>query len=192
MKGLEGMNYVDPVEAVSEKFHMSPELLRALNPGKDFSLADEEIIVAAVSTGHDAKVAFIDVDKIRQTVTAYNKNHALVAFYPATVGSGEKPSPTGTRKVKVIQRNPTYHYNPEYQFKGVRSKTPFVIAPGPNNPVGSTWVGLNEKGYGIHGTPDPSKVSKSESHGCVRLTNWDARDLADRVTKNTTVSFRGK
>ena len=87
--------------------------------------------------------------------------------------------------------NPTYRYNPEYKFKGVKSRSPFTIAPGPNNPVGSFWIGLSAEGYGIHGTPNPSKISKSESHGCIRLTNWDAALLGASVKKGTPVVFVG-
>ena len=105
---------------------------------------------------------------------AFGADGKLLAFFPATVGSAEKPTPTGTLKVTSVQRNPTYRYNPEYKFKGVKSREPFTIKPGPNNPVGLVWIGLSAKGYGMHGTAEPSKVSKSESHGCVRLTNWDA------------------
>jgi lipoprotein-anchoring transpeptidase ErfK/SrfK len=105
------------------------------------------------------------------------------------VGSEEKPSPGGSFKVMSADRNPTYRYNPEYKFKGVKSKKPFTIAPGPNNPVGSYWIGLSAEGYGIHGTPNPSKVSKAESHGCVRLTNWDVGLLASNVKKGTPVVF---
>ena len=88
-----------------------------------------------------------------------------------------------------ISRNPTYRYNPEYRFKEVRSDKPFTIKPGPNNPVGSVWISLSAESYGIHGTPWPEKISKAESHGCVRLTNWDAERVAASVTKGTTVAF---
>jgi hypothetical protein len=118
-----------------------------------------------------------------------DKSNALIGFYPATVGSEEKPSPTGTLKVTEIDRNPTYRYNPAYHFKGVHSRKPFTIRPGPNNPVGTMWINLSGEGYGIHGTPFPEKVSKSESHGCVRLTNWDAERVAERVAKGTPVTF---
>jgi lipoprotein-anchoring transpeptidase ErfK/SrfK len=91
--------------------------------------------------------------------------------------------------VTSISHNPTYGYNPDYRFKGVRSKKPFEISPGPNNPVGTVWINLSAEGYGIHGTPSPGKVSKAESHGCVRLTNWDAERVADRVSKGTPVDF---
>jgi lipoprotein-anchoring transpeptidase ErfK/SrfK len=98
---------------------------------------------------------------------AFDPSGALVGFFPATVGSEEKPTPSGTFKVASADANPNYRYNPEYKFKGVKSTKPFTIKPGPNNPVGLYWIGLSAEGYGIHGTPNPSKVSKAESHGCV-------------------------
>ncbi|UFX45693.1 L,D-transpeptidase [Bradyrhizobium sp. 41S5] len=131
--------------------------------------------------------AKVEVDKKRQVVRRFDKSNALIGFYPATVGSEEKPSPTGTLKVTEIDANPAYRYNPAYHFKGVHSRKPFIIKPGPNNPVGSMWIHLSGDGYGIHGTPFPGKVSKSESHGCVRLTNWDAERVAERVSKGTPV-----
>jgi lipoprotein-anchoring transpeptidase ErfK/SrfK len=113
----------------------------------------------------------------------------LLALYPATIGSEEKPAPSGTLKVVRVARDPTYTYNPDFKFKGVKAKHELKIAPGPNNPVGSVWIALNQKTYGIHGTADPTKVGKVESHGCVRLTNWDALALAKMVRKGTPVVF---
>lgn len=86
-----------------------------------------------------------------------------------------------------MNSNPTYRYNPKYAFEGVKARVPFTIKPGPNNRVGSIWIGLSEQGFGLHGTAEPSLVSKSESHGCVRLTNWDAERLASSVKKGVTV-----
>jgi lipoprotein-anchoring transpeptidase ErfK/SrfK len=189
MKHLNALAYTSPREAIAEKFHMSQELLAALNPGKKFDQAGQKIFVAKVADPAKLTVDHIEVDKYRQTVKAFDQSGALVAFFPATVGSEEKPTPSGTLKVISADANPFYRYNPEYKFKGVKSKTPFKIAPGPNNPVGSFWIGLSAEGYGIHGTPDPSKVSKSESHGCVRLTNWDANLLGASVKKGTPVVF---
>lgn len=119
----------------------------------------------------------------------FDKSNALIGFYPATVGSEEKPSPSGTLKVTEVDRNPTYRYNPDYRFKGIRSRKPFTIKPGPNNPVGTVLINLTAEGYGIHGTPLPGKISKAESHGCVRLTNWDAERVAASVAKGTLVAF---
>ncbi len=189
MKNLAALGFTSAREALAEKFHMSEELLEALNHGKKFDRAGEVILVANVTNTFDQKVGRIEVDKSRQTVKAFAPSGELLAFFPATVGSGEKPTPSGTLKVISADANPIYRYNPDYKFKGVKSKTAFTIRPGPNNPVGSYWIGLSAEGYGIHGTPNPSKISKSESHGCIRLTNWDAGLLGKSVKKGTPVIF---
>ena len=169
---------------------MSEALLTALNPGKAFDKAGESIAVVAPEAAQKLpQVARLEVDKTRQTVKAFGADGKLLAFFPATVGSTDKPTPSGTLKVTSVRRNPTYRYDPEYRFKGVKSRVPFTIKPGPNNPVGLVWIGLSEKGYGIHGTAEPSRVSKSESQGCVRLTNWDAQRLAQSVKKGISVNF---
>jgi lipoprotein-anchoring transpeptidase ErfK/SrfK len=190
MKSLKALSYTSPREAIAEKFHMSEGLLSALNPGKKFDRAGETIFVANVPN-KPPKLAIrrIEVDKSGQTVKAFDSSGALIAFFPATVGSEEKPTPGGTLKVVSADANPNYRYNPDYKFKGVKSKEAFTIKPGPNNPVGSYWIGLSAEGYGIHGTPNPSKVSKAESHGCVRLTNWDANLLGRNTKKGTPVVF---
>jgi lipoprotein-anchoring transpeptidase ErfK/SrfK len=190
MKNLKFLGYTSPREAIAEKFHMSEALLEALNPKKKFDRAGETIVVTDVARG-DAKLSVdrIEVDKSRQTVKAFSSSGELVAFFPATVGSKEKPTPSGTLKVVSADANPNYRYNPDYKFKGVKSKQAFTIKPGPNNPVGSFWIGLSGEGYGIHGTSNPSAVSKAESHGCVRLTNWDAVLLGRSVKKGTPVAF---
>ena len=190
LKSFKALSYTSPREAIAEKFHMSEALLSALNPGRKFDRAGETIFVANVAN-KPAKLTIgrIEVDKSRQTVKALDQQGALVAFFPATVGSEEKPTPNGTLKVISSDPNPTYRYNPNYRFKGVRSQHPFKINPGPNNPVGSHWIGLSGEGYGIHGTATPSKISKSESHGCIRLTNWDASLIGSNVKKGTPVDF---
>ena len=190
MKTLNSLGYTSPREAIAEKFHMSEALLEALNPGKKFDRAGETIAVANVGKkDNKLKIERIEIDKTRQTLKAFGTSGELIAFFPATVGSKEKPTPTGSLKVVSADANPNYRYNPDYQFKGVKSKEAFTIKPGPNNPVGSYWIGLSAEGYGIHGTPNPSKVSKSESHGCVRLTNWDVGLLGRNVKKGTPVEF---
>jgi lipoprotein-anchoring transpeptidase ErfK/SrfK len=190
MKNLKALSYTSSREAIAEKFHMSEGLLEALNPGKKFDQAGEIVSVANVLKNEaKLKVGRIEVDKSRQTVKAFAPSGDLIAFFPATVGSEEKPTPSGRLKVVSADANPNYRYNPDYKFKGVKSKEAFTIKPGPNNPVGSYWIGLSAEGYGIHGTPNPSKVSKSESHGCVRLTNWDVGLLGKSVKKGTPVEF---
>jgi lipoprotein-anchoring transpeptidase ErfK/SrfK len=189
MKDIPKLSYTSPREGLAEKFHMSEQLLAALNPGQRFDRAGDSIVVVDTTADQDPEKADrVEVDKNRQTVKLFDKTNALIGFYPATVGSQEKPSPLGTLKVTEIDRNPTYRYNPAYHFKGVHSRKPFTIRPGPNNPVGIVWINLSA-GYGIHGTPFPGKVSKAESHGCVRLTNWDAERVAQKVSKGTPVAF---
>jgi lipoprotein-anchoring transpeptidase ErfK/SrfK len=192
LKGLKQLSYISPRQALAARFHMSEELLSALNPGQSFDRDGVAITVVdtASTTKERASADKVEIDKTRQTVKAFDRSGNLIAFYPATVGSEEKPSPTGMLKVTSIDRDPTYGYNPDYKFKGVRSRTAFTIEPGPNNPVGTVWIGLSAEGYGIHGTPHPGRISKAESHGCVRLTNWDAEQLAKVVRKGTPVVFR--
>jgi lipoprotein-anchoring transpeptidase ErfK/SrfK len=190
MKGLRALGYSSLREALAEKFHMSESLLATLNPDASFARAGEKITVANVITEQKpAPVARVDVDKERQTVKAYSGNGELVAFFPASLGSEDKPSPSGTLKVTLIESDPSYHYNPTYHFKEVDTQRPFDLNPGPNNPLGSTWIALSQPSYGIHGTPEPALVGKSASHGCVRVTNWDAQRLAEMLTKGTPVNF---
>lgn len=136
-----------------------------------------------------ARVKRIEVYKESKQVLAYGDDGKLVAMYPASIGSDERPAPRGTQEVKGVASEPKYTYNPNYKFKDVKSIRPFTIAPGPNNPVGSVWIDLSEDGYGIHGTPEPAEVGKTASHGCVRLTNWDARSLSEIVRPGVKVEF---
>jgi lipoprotein-anchoring transpeptidase ErfK/SrfK len=136
-----------------------------------------------------AKVAKVVVNKTDKTVRAVDGDDGkLVSFYPASVGSEERPAPSGTLPIRSVVENPTYHYTPKLNFKGVKTQKPFTVAAGPKNPVGSMWMDLGD-GYGIHGTPDPQNISKTASHGCVRLTNWDAEALGKMVHKGTKVDF---
>jgi lipoprotein-anchoring transpeptidase ErfK/SrfK len=192
MKDLPKLAYTSAKEKLAEQFHMSPDLLLTLNPGQHFDKAGDTIWVANVtSDGLPEKVHRIEVDKTTQVMTVFGKSDDVLAVYPVTAGSNEKPAPVGTLKVTSVAKDPTYRYNPDYQFKGVKSQKPFTIQPGPNNPVGLVWIGLNKEGYGIHGTPEPSKVSKAESHGCIRMTNWDVLQLASAVRKGIPVEFSG-
>jgi lipoprotein-anchoring transpeptidase ErfK/SrfK len=192
MRGLSALSYGSAREKLAEMFHMSENLLSQLNPGQKFDRAGDTIL--AVPGGNQdigTKAERLEIDKSAQTLRALDRAGKLIAFFPITAGSTEKPAPSGELKIRGVFRNPTYRYNPAYEFKGVRAKKPFKVAPGPNNPVGVVWISLPGRGYGIHGTPDPAKVGKTESHGCIRLTNWDALRLAGLVSKGTPVAFLG-
>jgi lipoprotein-anchoring transpeptidase ErfK/SrfK len=190
MAKLDRLGYTTPVEELAEKFHMDEGLLKALNPGKAFDKAGTTILVANIKNEKPGeKVGKIVVEKGQHALRALDKDGKLVAFYPASIGSEEKPAPSGSYKVERVAQNPSYTYNPKYKFKGVKSEKPFTIKPGPNNPVGAVWIDLSLESYGIHGTPEPSKVGKTYSHGCVRLTNWDVKQLSAMVEKGTPVEF---
>jgi len=217
MAALPRLAYHSPRQLLAEKFHMSEALLAALNPGKDLGRAGTAITVANIAGGGQtatpapaggesagsstppaaqpaaapAVAALVVVDKRQHAVLAYDADKHLLGFYPASIGSAEKPAPSGTFQVRSVARDPDYTYNPAYRFKGQTAQHPVKIAPGPNNPVGVVWIGLSLPGYGIHGTPEPDKVGKTQSHGCVRLTNWDALGLAHLVKKGTPVTFVG-
>jgi lipoprotein-anchoring transpeptidase ErfK/SrfK len=183
------MAFTGPVQLLAEKFHMSEDLMKSLNPGIDFTRAGTPIVVAAPSgAGLPERVARIEVDKAAEAVRAYDANGQLIADFPATVGSEERPSPSGDYKVRGVKWNPQYHYDPRrLTFGHIHHK--LTIQPGPNNPVGVVWIALNKPTYGIHGAPDPQKIGKTASHGCVRLTNWDAAELAGAVKPGVAVAF---
>ncbi len=190
MARLDHLSYTSPLELLGEKFHVDPKLLKQLNPGKGFDEAGTTILVPNVGDRETSgRVTKIEVDKSAHAVRALGKDGALVAFYPASIGSEEKPAPSGEFKVRRIAKNPTYHYDPKFQFKDVHTNHKLTVAAGPNNPVGVVWIDLTKESYGIHGTPDPERIGKTYSHGCVRLTNWDALDLSKRVRKGTPVDF---
>jgi lipoprotein-anchoring transpeptidase ErfK/SrfK len=111
-------------------------------------------------------------------------------FAPVTSGSEHDPLPIGQWKVTSINWMPPFNYNPDLFWDADPSHTKAQINPGPNNPVGVTWVDIDKEHYGIHGTPEPSKIGHTESHGCVRLTNWDAARLAALVAPGTPVTFK--
>jgi len=189
---LPRLDYSGPRDGLAEKFHMAESLLAALNPGVDFSRAGTRIAVADVRQNpRQAKVAKIIINKNVGSLSAFDAEGKLVAFYPASIGSKDKPAPSGEFKVKAVERNPVYHYDPRFAFKGVKAKHKFTIQAGPKNPVGLVWIDLSAPTYGIHGTPSPEKIGKTESHGCIRLTNWDALDLAAMVHRGTIVDFVG-
>jgi lipoprotein-anchoring transpeptidase ErfK/SrfK len=189
---LDSVGFTSPREALAERFHMDENLLTSLNPGVDFSQAGTKIVVAALGPDKlKAPVTRVEVDKTKRQIRAYGAGEVLLAVYPATVGSTERPAPEGEWAVRTVAPNPTYTYDPSRLTFGKTEQGKLTIKPGPNNPVGSTWIDLTKDTYGIHGTPDPRLVGKTASHGCVRMTNWDVRQLGQAVKKGTVVAFVG-
>ena len=179
---LDGMYYESVLEALGEKFHISRDYLKSLNPNASFK-SGETIIVYNPGNPNTTPVSRVVADKDTQTLYAYDDSDNLVASYPTTVGSTATPSPTGTHKVKVKIHEPNYTYTSD---NGKKS----IIPPGPNNPVGVVWIGLSKPSYGIHGSPDPARISRQASAGCIRLTNWDALALLGVIQDGATVEFK--
>ncbi|MCV0394046.1 MAG: L,D-transpeptidase [Rhizobiaceae bacterium] len=186
---LERMAYTSVAEMLAERFHMDEKYLRALNPGADFARPGTILKVANTGKNLEGEVGRIVADKKNKQVRVYAPDGRQIAAYPATIGSVTTPSPSGTHEVKRVAFDPEYTYNPKINFKQGNNDKVLTIPPGPNGPVGSIWIALSKPTYGIHGTPDPSKIGKTESNGCVRLTNWDATELAKMVKPGATVEF---
>jgi lipoprotein-anchoring transpeptidase ErfK/SrfK len=186
---LPAMSFTSTSEALAERFHMDEGYLKTLNPGVDFSIPGTIIKVVNPGQPKTGEVVRILADKAKKQVFAYGADGKLVAAYPATIGSSDTPSPTGTHTVERIALNPGYTYNPKINFKQGDNDKILQIPPGPNGPVGTVWIALSKPTYGIHGTPEPSKIGKTNSHGCIRLTNWDATELAKMVKPGTVVEF---
>lgn len=179
---LPALGFASIDEALGERFHASPKLLRELNPGKDFNRVGEQIIVPNVhAAGPIPPAARIVVDESDRTLSLVDTAGKVVAQFPASTGSEHDPLPIGEWKINGVGRNPDYRYNPKLFWDAKPGEGKAMIKPGPNNPVGVVWMDLSKEHYGIHGTPEPGMIGKTESHGCIRLTNWDAAKVADMV-----------
>ncbi|MCU1338953.1 MAG: ErfK/YbiS/YcfS/YnhG family protein [Bryobacterales bacterium] len=186
---LKYLGYGSALEGIAEKFHINPALLQQLNPGSKFSDADQKIYVPNVLTQVNQKATRVVVSKSESTVKAVNDMGQVIAQYPCTSGSEHDPLPIGEWKVTGVFKNPKFNYNPDLFWDAKPKDSKATIAPGPNNPVGVVWIDLSKEHYGIHGTPSPGQIGHTESHGCIRLTNWDALELAGMVDKGTPVSL---
>jgi lipoprotein-anchoring transpeptidase ErfK/SrfK len=185
---LPALGYASAEEALAEKFHVSAALLKRLNPGKDLARAGEQIVVPNVlDTEPLPKAGKIVVDKSDRTLMLFDTGGMLIAQFPATTGSEHDPLPVGTWKVEGISKNPVFHYNPKLFWDAQPGEKKARIPAGPNNPVGVAWVDLSKPHYGIHGTPLPGAIGKTQSHGCIRLTNWDVMALTQSVAFGTEV-----
>ena len=180
---LPALGYENIAEALGEKFHASPALLRGLNRGKKLDRAGTVIQVPNVTRPPLEKSAgmTIRVSRSQGAVEAVGENGVVIARYPATIGSEHDPLPVGNWKINGVGWNPTYHYNPDLFWDAEASEKKVTLAAGPNSPVGVVWIDLSKPHYGIHGTPRPENVGKTQSHGCIRLTNWDAVELGAAV-----------
>ncbi|PTR08638.1 MULTISPECIES: L,D-transpeptidase [unclassified Novosphingobium] len=209
---LPALGYASLDEKLGERFHTTPEVLHALNPGAPPFAAGSKLRVPnvgadAIDPAQVSNAAWrqtladlgvgtqqphatrIVVSRKAGTLSVYDSQDELVALFTVTTGSQHDPLPLGKWKINGIDRNPKYHYNPALFWDVSDAKPEAMLPPGPNSPVGVVWIDLSKPHYGIHGTPEPAAIGKSESHGCVRLTNWDAARLSEMVDQQTQVEF---
>ncbi|WP_235037513.1 MULTISPECIES: L,D-transpeptidase family protein [unclassified Novosphingobium] len=213
LAGYDHLGYRSMTEALAERFHTTPDTLVALNGPNTALGTGRTIRVPAIANVAPAKIEGdergwadtlqrlgvagdqpeaerIVVDKSQGTLRVYDKADKLIAQFPVTTGSAHDPLPIGTWKIRGTSRNPDYQYDPDLFWDANKNDKAKRLAPGPNGPVGVVWIDLSKDHYGIHGTPEPQTIGRSESHGCVRLTNWDAARLAQMVHTGTNVVFQ--
>ena len=189
---LPALAYTSLLEALAEKFHAKPALLRSLNPRVGWVIGDQ-ILVPHVLNGSltsSAGPVTVIVSKEKSTLTVQNAEGKVIFHAPVTSGSEHDSLPLGEWKVTGTQKDPTFHYNPALFWDGNPAHAKAKIAAGPNNPVGVVWIDITKEHYGLHGTPEPGRIGYAQSHGCVRLTNWDAQRVAALVQPGTRVVFR--
>ena len=214
---LPALGYASLLEALAERFHSTPALLQRLNPGMAFAEGNDIVVpnvealvipavapkiegkkppqqVAAEAASATAAAAAkpdvtVKVSKQDSALTVSDANGGVIFYAPVTTGSEYDPLPIGEWTVTGVQLSPSFHYNPDLFWDADPSHSKATIPAGPNNPVGLVWVDISKEHYGLHGTAEPATIGRSESHGCVRLTNWDALRLAGLVRPGTRVIF---
>jgi lipoprotein-anchoring transpeptidase ErfK/SrfK len=186
--GLPGLYYTSALEMIGERFHTAPRVLRQLNPHASFAAGDE-LRVPNVAREMKGTAARVVVSKEGSGLTVFDAQQRVVFFAPVTSGSEYDPLPLGKWVVTAVARNPTFNYNPALFWDADPSHAKAKVPAGPNGPVGTVWIDISKPHYGIHGAPDPGQVGHTASHGCVRLTNWDAETVAALVRKGTIVIF---
>ena len=194
------LGYTSIYAKMGEKFHINSGLLRGYNSGVPFK-AGQTIVapnVIPMELSHTGKAVAgqawsdytIVASKNALTLELFDSQNRILFHAPVTIGGKNDPLPLGHWKVEGVDRNPVYHYNPKLFWDAKTSDSECMLPPGPNNPVGVVWININREHVGIHGTPSPGKIGYAVSHGCVRLTNWDALRLAALVGNGTNVVFK--
>jgi lipoprotein-anchoring transpeptidase ErfK/SrfK len=195
---LPALGYRTPIEKLAEAFHVAPALLERMNRGVALRAGQMIQVPAVQQFDPDSKPTFdpaaaditIQVSRDESSLRAIHADGTVAFFAPVTTGSEHDPLPPGDWKVTSVDWHPAFHYNPNLFWDAKPGHSKATIKPGPNNPVGVAWINLSLEHYGLHGTPEPGHIGHTESHGCVRMTNWDAARLASLVKPGTPVQFR--
>lgn len=191
-----GLEHETLLERLAERFQSHPNLLRRLNPAVDWARANEglELVVPAIPPVPARRAALIRISLPGRFLRVFDTGGQLIAHFPCSIARRVEKRPVGDLQVVVTVPNPDYTWDPEVFPESPESRTvgrKLRIPPGPNNPVGVAWIGLDRPGYGIHGTPRPEEVGRTESHGCFRLANWNAELLRRMAWPGLTVRVEG-
>ena len=201
LAAFDALDYTSPMELLAERFHAQPALIAHLNPGVEIAagttLQVPNVEPFEVPAAHKAPVPRLDpastrvrVDEATRTVRVETAD-GLIAFQaPVSIGSEQDPLPKGEWAITGTAVLPVFHYNPQLFWDADPSHARAKVAPGPNNPVGVVWIDLNKEHMGFHGTPEPGTIGRAQSHGCLRLTNWDAMRLATLVGRGARVTLQ--
>ena len=175
------LEYETVLELVSERAHAAPGLIKRLNPKVDWSQVHVGTVLTVPSVDRAeplGKAALVHISLSQHTLEVRDADGHLVAHFPVSIAHMAEKRPEGELHVTVVIPEPNYTFDPEVFPESAEAHQlgrKLVLPPGPNNPVGVAWIGLDKTGYGIHGTPLPELVGRTESHGCFRLANWDAQ-----------------
>jgi lipoprotein-anchoring transpeptidase ErfK/SrfK len=187
---LKHLGYASVLEAIGERFHASPSLLRQLNPGARFASGETIRVPNVVDEKPPGKAATIVIDKSAHVLHAVDANGRVLAAFPVSFGGPRDPLPVGKMKIVNEVKDPTFTYDPALLHDSKPDHAKVDIPAGPNNPVGVIWLGLSKPHWGIHGTPEPSRVGREETNGCVHLTNWDALKVSSLAAPGFVVDVR--
>ena len=194
---LPALNYTTALEALAEKFHASPALLQSLNPGAKWAAGEvikvpdvEPFELPTKAVKGAAGAIEVVISGATKSLVVKDAAGKILMHAPVTTGSSKDPLPIGDWKVTGVAWNPPFNYNPDLFWDADPTHAKAKIPAGPNNPVGVVWVDINKPHFGLHGTPEPSTIGRSESHGCIRLTNWDATKLGRLVSPGTKVTIQ--
>ncbi len=176
--------YETALELVAERSHANPKFIKQLNPTLDWSnlTPDTPITVPAIDRNLIARPASLHISLSEKTLQALDEAGNILAHFPVSIAKKAEKRPEGQLHVTVVVPNPDYTFDPDVFPESSEARElgrKLMLPPGPNNPVGVAWIGLDLPGYGIHGTPNPEQVGRTESHGCFRLANWDAQTLLE-------------
>ena len=199
---LDALSYTSPAEMLAERYHTTPRLIARLNPGMAWTAGTSVRVpnvtpfitppttqTRKVNPPEAARVGGVHVSKSEGALIVRGADDSILMYAPVTSGTEHDPLPLGNWKVTAVYLRPVFHYNPDLFWDADPSHAKAKLAAGPNNPVGVVWIDLDKEHYGLHGTPEPERVGVTQSHGCVRLTNWDAMRLASFVQTGTPVIF---